>query len=169
MYPATKYLIALISVTLLASQTVHAEAFDCVVEGAADRKTRTTELNAAEQEIMKMETASCHDVQRGAIDEMIAAIISDVGLLFLDGGPIVVGGPAQGAMFKEFLRAGFKIEWQPTDAFVSQSEDMAWAYGIYRLQTPDGMQDSGKYTSVWMKEDGAWKNVSEMRNSFGQQ
>lgn len=114
---------------------------------------------------MELERAGCRDLVSGNIDPMIDAIISDKGLLFADHGGIVVGKEAQRVMFKEFLQAGFAIEFEPTDAFVSQSEDMAWAYGLYRLTMPDGGEDVGKYVSVWVKENGEWKNVAEMRNS----
>lgn len=116
-------------------------------------------------EIMELEREACRLIQTGEIDRMIDSIISEHGLLFADGGGIVAGNEAQRVMFKEFLAAGYDIEFEPVDAFVSQSEDMAWAYGTYEVKMPDGGEDIGKYVSVWAKENGEWKNVAEMRNS----
>ena len=116
-------------------------------------------------EIMELEREACRLIQAGEIDRMIDSIIAEQGLLFADGGGIVNGKESQRSMFKEFLAAGYEIEFEPTDAFVSQSADTAWAYGSYQLQAPDGAEDTGKYVSVWAKENGAWKNVAEMRNS----
>lgn len=154
--------------TLALLQPARAETLDCVVEGAGDRLTRSDELNADEQVIMDLESNACRSILAGEIDTMIDAIIADKGLLFADRGGIVVGPDAQRSMFKAFLEAGYRIEFQPTDAFVSASKDMAWAYGLYRLEMPDGSEDKGKYVSVWIMENGAWKNVAEMRNSNGQ-
>jgi hypothetical protein len=75
------------------------------------------------------------------------------------------GLPQISEMFKEFPMAGYEIEYEPTDAFVSKSEDMAWAHGLYRVKAPDGREDIGSYLSVWIKVDAEWKNVAEMRNS----
>lgn len=119
-------------------------------------------------EIMELEREACRLIQAGDIDRMIDSIISERGLLFADGGGIVAGNEAQRVMFKEFLGAGYEIAFEPTDAFVSRSQDMAWAYGTYEVKTPDGAEDVGKYVSVWAKENGAWKNVAEMRNSNSQ-
>lgn len=163
----TKFLPQLTLALLMASigSLVCADDLDCLVDGAKQQHVREQPQSAAEQEIMALEIQACRMILAGEIGSMIDSIISPRGLLFADGGTVVVGNEAQRAMFNEFLTAGFKIEFEPTDAFVSQSEDLAWAYGLYRLVMPDGGENIGKYVSVWKKEQGSWKNVAEMRNS----
>ena len=119
-------------------------------------------------EIMELEREACRLMRAGDIDRMVDKIISPDGMLFADGGGIVSGKDAQRSLFKEFLGAGYAMEFEPTAAFVSQSADMAWAHGTYELKTPEGAKDVGKYISIWVRDhDGAWKNVAEMRNSNG--
>lgn len=120
-------------------------------------------------EIMALEREACRLMQAGEIDRMVDRIIAPDGLLFADGGGIVSGKEAQRSLFKQFLGAGYAMEFEPTAAFVSQSADMAWVHGTYALKTPEGARDVGKYISVWVKDaNGEWKNVAEMRNSNGQ-
>ncbi|MEM7542724.1 MAG: nuclear transport factor 2 family protein [Pseudomonadota bacterium] len=163
MMKETSVLLTLV-VLLVATVPALSDGWDCVVADA-QQKVRHHELSASEEKIMKLERDACHAIIANEIDPMIDSIIANDGLLFVDGGPIVVGKEAQRGMFKEFLGAGFKIEFEPTDAHVSSSQDMAWAYGLYRLRMPDGGEGNGKYVSVWEKQDGVWKNVVEMRNS----
>ncbi|MGH7465110.1 MAG: YybH family protein, partial [Longimicrobiales bacterium] len=65
---------------------------------------------------------------------------------------------------------GFSIRWEPLEAHVSQSGDMA--YLIERNQTSwqdsTGAQvtESNKVVTVWRKQaDGSWKNVIDMWNA----
>ena len=155
-----------VTLLLMVAVTVAtAEELDCAVSGAQQQHVRVQPQSAAEREIMSLERKACEMILAGQVDPMIDAIVSSSGLLFADGGSVVVGKEAQRTMFKEFLKAGFMIEFEPTDAYVSQAGDLAWAYGLYRLVMPDGAEDIGKYVSVWAKENGQWKNVAEMRNS----
>lgn len=119
----------------------------------------------AVEEIMELEREACRLIQAGEVDRLADIIIAEDGLLFADGGDTVTGKEAQRVMFKEVINAGIEIKFEPTNAFVSNSEDMAWAYGTYEVKMPNGAEDVGSYVSVWEKISGKWKNVAEMRNS----
>lgn len=93
-------------------------------------------------ELMALEREACRLMQAGGIDEMVDRIIAPDGLLFADGGGIVSGKEAQRALFKQFLGAGYAMEFAPTAAFVSRSADMAWVHGPWHLciENPGGCQ-----------------------------
>ncbi|MDK9736000.1 DUF4440 domain-containing protein [Vibrio sp. D404a] len=54
--------------------------------------------------------------------------------------------------------------WEPTEAFVSASDDMGWVHGVITITHENDNVEYGKYVSVWVKEDGKWKVVAEIRN-----
>ncbi len=134
MFPRTAHLSAFVLLSLAITNDVIAEAVDCVVSRATEQEARAREHNASEKEIMALEREACRRIVAGDIEDMSDTILAD-------GGGMVRGREAQRMMFKEFLAAAYEIEFEPTDAFVSESEDMAWAYGRYRLQSPDGAED----------------------------
>lgn len=146
-------------------QPVFAETTDCKVEGTAALKTMSHTLGPAEQEIMHLERVTCRLLVAREIDKLMDDHIAEHGVVLLDGGGLAVGREGQRKMFKEFLGAGYDIIYEPADAHVSADDTMAWAIGAYKLTAPDGEVDIGKYTSVWERIDGEWKNVVEMRNS----
>lgn len=166
---------AVLSLGALLANPVNAEepAFDqevleaCVVDGAADWRARMDELTPVEQEIMDLERSGCHDLAAQKVDDLVERIIAEHGIILLDGAGIVDGKEAQRELFKTFLGEGYKLAYEPVDAKVSSSEDMAWAIGMVRVTAPDGSVEYSKYTSIWQKIGDEWKNVVEMRNSNG--
>ena len=139
----------------------------CKVAGAADRKSGMYAPGPDTEEIMELERKACRMIAAGHIREMVDEIIHEDGLLFLDGGDILYGREQQFAMFNEFIKEiGVYLTYEPTEAHVSDSRDMAWAFGIYKFKIPDSDMEVGKYLSVWQKHNGQWKNVAEMRNPF---
>jgi len=121
---------------------------------------------AGEAELMALERQSNRQLQTKDVAEMTQAIISDRGLLLLDGGNILVGKQEQRDFFEDILALdGLEFEFEPISAQVSASNDMGWVYGAYRLKMPGGEPDLGKYVSVWVREDGTWMNMAEIRNS----
>lgn len=62
-----------------------------------------------------------------------------------------------------------ELSFAPTTVEVSQSGDMAYDIGTYKLAF-DGeggrrVEDAGKYVVVWRKVDGAWKVAADILNS----
>jgi ketosteroid isomerase-like protein len=84
------------------------------------------------------------------------------------------GAPIQGkSALRESLRASFTSEghsltWQPIRAEASRSGDLGFSFGTYELKTRDKdgkpLSVTGKYTSIWKKQDGHWKIVVDMGN-----
>lgn len=62
--------------------------------------------------------------------------------------------------------AGYTLNWQPQYAFVSQSADLGYTYGIYALHpTTVDTIIYGTYVSIWKKQgDGKWKFVLDSGN-----
>ncbi len=67
----------------------------------------------------------------------------------------------------EALRAAweglFDLEasWEPAEAHVSASGDMAYDFGTATIITPEGPMPS-KYVVVWVRRDGEWKVAVDM-------
>lgn len=65
---------------------------------------------------------------------------------------------------------GFGIRWEPIEAQVSASGDMAWMLerNVITLDGPDGapIVNHNKVLTVWRKDDeGNWRNVADMWNA----
>ena len=78
--------------------------------------------------------------------------------------------PIVGANAIDYLIAqedsGFTLNWQPHNAFVSQSGDLGYTYGVYALH-PKNIDTVlyGTYVSIWKKQgDGSWKFVLDSGN-----
>ncbi|SHG85901.1 YybH family protein [Ferrimonas marina] len=118
------------------------------------------------QEILEMERKLYRALATKDLDAL-AAGLDENGLLFDFDGQILRGREQQMAMFKAFLELeDAAFEWEPVEAFVSDSQDMAWAWGLANVKLPGQKTEVFKYNSVWQKRDGRWQNVSEMRNPF---
>ncbi len=60
----------------------------------------------------------------------------------------------------------YTLNWQPQNAFVAASADMAYTYGVYALR-PKQVDTVmyGTYVSIWKKQgDGRWKFVLDSGN-----
>jgi ketosteroid isomerase-like protein len=74
---------------------------------------------------------------------------------------------AEPVVGREALRAqwaamgALDASWEPTEAHVSASGDMAYDFGIATINTPEGPTQS-KYLVVWTREDGEWKVAVDM-------
>lgn len=147
--------------------TIPAVADDCNVLGEAVLKSMPHEIEENAELVMQIERDTCALLSSGKVDELMDEYIAEHGIILLDGGGIAKGREAQRTMFKEWLGAGYRIVYEPADAKVSASEDMAWVIGAIRLTTPADEIELGKYVSVWEKEGDKWLNVIEMRNSNG--
>ncbi len=140
----------------------------CVVNGVEEARSNMYNPTPESEEIMALEREACWLLAKRDMEKLGNHILDENGLLFLDGGDILYGREQQVTMFTEFLKTqGFYLTYEPVEAHVSDSKDMAWAFGLYKFQMPGGPMEVGKYVSVWEKTDGKWFNVAEMRNPFG--
>jgi len=60
------------------------------------------------------------------------------------------------------------LQWEPHDGMISASEDLAYTWGTFVLtnkSSGEAKYSYGKYTTIWIKEDGHWRAILDMGNS----
>lgn len=125
-----------------------------------------TEHAASETELMELERQILRMFQAGDVDQAIDEYLMEGAIVCPPGMDRIVGRENQKAMFVEILKLeGVELSWEPIEAFVGPSNDMGYVYGSVRWKMPGEDEQSGKYISIWVKEEGKWRNQVEMRNS----
>ncbi len=118
--------------------------------------------------VMELEREAYRLYQAGDVDGMIDKVIAENARICPPGSESIVGRENQRVLFKELAQMeGFELFWEPLEAQVSASHDMAYVYGSVRWKMPGSAEEVGKYVSVWVKENGEWRNAVEIRNSNG--
>ena len=112
--------------------------------------------------ILALEREWYNRFAQGDVDWIVAAHAPDA-QQFPPDAPPIVGIDALRAAWQGMVDSdGPALSWQPTQAFVSKSGDMAWDYGTAKLTSPDGDTQHLKYVVVWHRIDGKWKIVMDM-------
>ena len=84
-----------------------------------------TNKNRTENEIMELERESCRRFQAGDLEGMASFIAEDI-LLFNPGSELISGKEHEQAALAEVSKVeGLEMSWEPTEAHISASEDMA--------------------------------------------
>lgn len=136
------------------------------IEDTKTLRTPAFQNTPQAREILELERELYRALTEKDLDTLADGLDRD-GLLFDYDGQILRGRDEQLAMFGAFLQLEDALfEWEPVEAFVSASEDMAWAWGLANVKLPGQSVQVFKYNSVWQKRDGKWRNVSEMRNIY---
>jgi ketosteroid isomerase-like protein len=116
-------------------------------------------------EILELERKSCQELQNGNLENLINYFADDV-MLFNPGSEILIGKEYEMSALQEVSKIdNFKMSWEPTAAKVSSSEDMAYVYGVINITTPDGINITEKYVTIWEKRDNEWKLSLQIRNA----
>jgi len=128
--------------------------------GCQQPKKNTT--NVVNEKIALMKTDqefSEMSVAKGMKQAFIEYIDSN-GVLLRPGHLPIVGASAIDFLIQQ-NDTGYTMNWQPQNAFVSQSADLGYTYGVYALQpTTIDTIIYGTYVSIWKKQnDGKWKFV----------
>lgn len=127
----------------------------------------STEQAQAVEELMGLEKLLCEMFQKGQVDEALDYLMIDA-LVCPPAMEAIRGRDNQKEMFKQFLEIpGVELSWEPIEARVSSSCDMGYVFGSVDWKLPESDKRNGKYISIWMKEDGQWKNAVEIRNANG--
>lgn len=103
-------------------------------------------------------------VTKGMKDAFIEFIDSN-GVLLRPGHLPIVGANAIDFLIQQ-NDTGYVLSWMPQHAFVSQSADLGYTYGVYAFQ-PNSTDTTlyGTYVSIWKKQaDGKWKYVLDTGN-----
>ena len=118
--------------------------------------------------VMELEREAYRLIPRGYRRDDRQGALTENARMCPPGSESIVGRENQRVLFKELAQMeGFELFWEPLEAQVSVSHDMAYVYGLVRWKMPESAEEVGKYVSVWMKENGEWRNAVEIRNSNG--
>jgi ketosteroid isomerase-like protein len=118
------------------------------------------------QELMGLEREILRMFQAGDVDQAMDTHLMEQAIVCPPGMERIVGRENQKAMFKELLKMeGIELSWEPIEAFVGPSNDMGYVYGSVNWKMPNEARQQGKYISIWVKTEGKWKNIVEIRNS----
>jgi uncharacterized protein (TIGR02246 family) len=119
-----------------------------------------------------METSRAWSAAAGSGDtEAILSYWADDAVMMAPGQPPLRGKPA----IREYVEGmssipGARIEWEPLEAHVASSADMAYLIERNRVSFHDStgatVTETNKVVTVWRKQpDGSWENVIDMWNA----
>jgi ketosteroid isomerase-like protein len=93
------------------------------------------------------------------------------GAVLAPGGPIAQGKEAVRAAFTQLETIpGFDLTFAASSAHVGGGGDLGYTIGTYEMTlAPEGqpIHISGKYMTVWQKQDGVWMVAADMFNDNG--
>ena len=122
------------------------------------------------QEIMDLSRAWSDAVAVGDMETVLSYWAEDA-VMMAPGQPPIWGKAA----IRDFIIAtaeipGFQIRWEPLEAHVSASGDLAYLIERNQITIPDStgapVTEYNKVVTVWERQpDGSWKNVVDMWNA----
>jgi uncharacterized protein (TIGR02246 family) len=128
------------------------------------------DVNSEAAELMRISREWSNVAASGNLEATLAYWADDA-VMMAPGQPPLRGKPA----IRKFVEAstaipGFGIKWEPLEAHVSGSGDMAYLIErnmfSYRDSTGAQVTEPNKVVTVWQKQrDGSWKNVIDMWNA----
>jgi len=123
---------------------------------------QTVDTMAEAQTIMALEREWAARAAAGDVDWIMNLQASNARQFPPNGEPIV-GAAALRATWDGLTHTeGLSATWEPTEAHVAASGDVAYDFGTGTLKTPDGQATPIKYLVVWVKENGRWKVAVDM-------
>ncbi len=125
-------------------------------------------INLVEEKIAVLKTDKSFSDMSEAKGMKAAFIeyIDSNGVLLKPGYLPIVGADAIDYLLRQEDDA-YTLNWQPQNAFVAASADLAYSYGVYALHpTQADTVIYGTYVSIWKKQsDGRWKFVLDTGNN----
>jgi ketosteroid isomerase-like protein len=120
------------------------------------------DLTKAKQEIRDAETAFEKTSQEKGIAEAFYEFADKEATI--NRGKLVHGRDAIREFYLNAKMETSQLNWSPDSIFVSQSADMGYTYGKYKLVEMDSAGQSiiktGTFHTIWKKQkDGSWKYV----------
>jgi ketosteroid isomerase-like protein len=137
-------------------------SFVGVSSSAQTRSQDGAEVRAADQEWARVFAAK--DL-KASVD-----FCADEASVLVPNAPIATGKQAISQAFAAFFAIpDFKISWHPSKVEVANSGELGYSTGVYEMTFKDAagkaMSDHGKYVTIWKKQGGKWKVVSDIFNS----
>jgi ketosteroid isomerase-like protein len=97
-------------------------------------------------------------------DKFLSYYAADASM-YAPGMPVVNGTAGIRDAYTQMASApGFALQWTANKADVSTSGDLGYTSGTYQMSM-NGMNDKGKFVTVWKKENGDWKVSQDIINS----
>jgi uncharacterized protein (TIGR02246 family) len=137
---------------------------------ACTGSARAPDLDAEAATLMETSRAWSATASSGDT-ETILSYWADDAVMMAPGQPPLRGKPA----IREYVESmssipGARIEWEPLEAHVASSGDMAYLIEQNRLSFQDStgatVTETNKVVTVWRKQpDGSWKNVIDIWNA----
>ncbi len=127
---------------------------------------------AARDEIKEADRAFAETTAEKGVEGWVQTFAED-GAMFPAGQPVVRGKNAiRRLMAPAFEDNNFSLLWEPTEADVSISGELAYTTGRFErtVTGPNGAPTTtiGKYISIWKKQaDGTWKVAADMGTPDG--
>jgi uncharacterized protein (TIGR02246 family) len=123
-----------------------------------DDKTKETKM------IMELERRWARKLREKDVD-WIVNLFADQGRQFPPNAKPVVGSKELRAAWDAMANTdGLEVSWEPEEAHVSASGDMAYDFGTGTITSPDGKTQAAKYLVVWVRQHGKWKVAVDMFN-----
>jgi uncharacterized protein (TIGR02246 family) len=129
--------------------------------------TQSTNQEAEAQELMQLSRQWAKDASTNDAEKVLSYWTEDA-VIMSAGQPALRGRKAIRQMLEETSKVpGFKINWEPVEAFVSRSGDLGYVIAKTAITIPDSTGNAitsfHNAVEIWKKqEDGSWKNVVDI-------
>ena len=123
-----------------------------------------------EREVRELEMEGSKAIEEKDLDKWIA-LYADDAALYYESKPTVRGKDAIRETWEaDFAREGLSMSTEPRTVEVSNSGDLAWAHGVFKVTIRDttgkSATDQWEYALVYKKQaDGRWKIMADSANS----
>ena len=103
--------------------------------------------------------------------EKVLSYWSDDAVVLAPGQPATTGKEALRKMLEmNATIPGFEVNWEPKEAYVSKSGDLAYCIAVNQMKMPDSLGNKitifHKAVEIWKKQkDGSWKCVVDIFNT----
>ena len=129
----------------------------------------TIDQNAEAEKIMELSREWAKSAQTTDLEKTLSYWAKDA-IVLAPGQPTIKGHDDIRKMLEGNVNIpGFEINWEPKEAFVSESGDLAYSLGHNYIKMQDSLGNEitifNKGVEIWKKqEDGTWKNVVDVFN-----
>lgn len=123
-----------------------------------------TDKEVGIREIIKVDHDFSNYSVKNGMNKAFYKFAHDSAVILRDNSYPIVGREKIKELFSARKDSLFTLSWEPSFANVSNSGDMGYTYGIYKLETTDTVL-KGTYLSIWKKDaDSNWKFVLDTGN-----
>ena len=128
---------------------------------------QSTDQKAEAQKLMQLSREWAKDASMNDAEKVLSYWTEDA-VIMSPGQPALRGREAIGQMLEETSKIpGFAINWEPTEAFVSESGDLGYVIAKTAITIPDSsgntMTSYNNAVEIWKRQqDGSWKNVVDI-------